>query len=1041
MTILTLYLQILSILNYPQHANRSNIHFLAKNFENVTHYWNFYLLPHDIINKTFKYYLKSLDTHDPRSYSNFIETYRTMLGTSKGQSPESYAKIQKIIGQFKDHSYFKQLDKDNLTISDDKLYLEKNIFIASLNGDLTSVAFLVDTDKSFVNLINKEDNVNPLFCATIANQKFTMAYLLEKGAFIEYASYENYTPLIKAAECGNLQIVKLLVKNGANIEATDILGQTPLFKAVKNGHEAVVSYLISINASVNFETKEKETPLHVAILNHNENIIATLLDASAQTDITLDREGNSLLFYAVKNEDSSIIKAFMKVKKQFQIDYDGFETPLLYAIRNKSNLTALLISWGIFNNVPDRLYTEYPLHYALKFKNLNILKELLKAGSDINCKNWKGKTPLMEASSMGFTEAVELILNHNPNINEKSNKGRTALMYSLKYNHTKIAELLIHHNSDLKERDNMNSCILHYATGTQLSTFLFIISRGSFNIKNLVNNNDETLYHFAAKSGSLDIMNYLENNGQSPYNITKQHRNSLHYAAESGKIDVIKHIISLNKFDINSVDLESKTPLMLAAYHGHYEATLFLIFQGADPSAISNNGYNVLDYIVLSGNIELAKSLIKDINPSPFLLNNTLISKSIEMTNFIITEFHFELNDRINILKTIMKSKNLLKFYHFVDDTDFTIFYTQLIIPAIRLNRLDILEYIMNEKKVISSISRTKGNRLIFHNFIFPYAMEKGNVNIVNYLLKVLHPELNETIMFNATRSGNVELIRYVFDIFHNVDIEDEEHKTPLYYAISSDNLDAVKFFVSNGASLYHEDVNYLTPLIHASIHSTPEIIEYLIEQKSLVNYHNPLGLTPLIAAVKSNTDCIDVLLQNGAIIDQADAYGRTPLYHAVYIGNLEIVKLLISKGANKFVKNNNGESLLHCAVRSQFFEMVQYLLSEGIEIDTKDNDGTTPLHLACELGYNQMVFYLVDKGADPLATDNQRNNCMHIVCKRNNEVLIKYFYKMGFSFLSRNKFGETPLHKLNKKLKHIININYQLPIVDIDSIEPESIK
>lgn len=59
-------------------------------------------------------------------------------------------------------------------------------------------------------------------------------------------------------------------------------------------------------------------------------------------------------------------------------------------------------------------------------------------------------------------------------------------------------------------------------------------------------------------------------------------------------------------------------------------------------------------------------------------------------------------------------------------------------------------------------------------------------------------------------------------------------------------------------------------------------------------------------ATAKDLNFCID----NGIDINQQESNvdGNTPLHHAVINDNLEIVKLLLSKGANRNAKNKYGE-------------------------------------------------------------------------------------------------------------------------------------
>lgn len=101
------------------------------------------------------------------------------------------------------------------------------------------------------------------------------------------------------------------------------------------------------------------------------------------------------------------------------------------------------------------------------------------------------------------------------------------------------------------------------------------------------------------------------------------------------------------------------------------------------------------------------------------------------------------------------------------------------------------------------------------------------------------------------------------------------------------------------------------------------------------------------IAASYGRYNIAKYLIQKGAIIDDQDEYGSTPLHFAAMKGHLNIVKLLIENGADV---NKQAQK--------------KYIRLYGI--DTNKTTGTfeTPLHKACHLGHLDIVKYLIGQGA-----------------------------------------------------------------------------
>ena len=67
-------------------------------------------------------------------------------------------------------------------------------------------------------------------------------------------------------------------------------------------------------------------------------------------------------------------------------------------------------------------------------------------------------------------------------------------------------------------------------------------------------------------------------------------------------------------------------------------------------------------------------------------------------------------------------------------------------------------------------------------------------------------------------------------------------------------------------------------------------------------------------AALGGNENLVDFLIDEGSPIDPIDDTSCTPLLLASSAGRLEVVRLLLGKGANVNKKNNRGQTSLHYA-------------------------------------------------------------------------------------------------------------------------------
>jgi ankyrin repeat protein len=105
--------------------------------------------------------------------------------------------------------------------------------------------------------------------------------------------------------------------------------------------------------------------------------------------------------------------------------------------------------------------------------------------------------------------------------------------------------------------------------------------------------------------------------------------------------------------------------------------------------------------------------------------------------------------------------------------------------------------------------------------------------------------------------------------------------------------------------------------------------------------------------------DVVARLLNAGNVdLSQTDAKGRTPLHVLAesYTGHdydLEVAKLLLSRGAKINAQMDDGRSALHAAVaawlRTNKPGMVMLLLENGADINMRDRAGKTAFDLALE--------------------------------------------------------------------------------------------
>ncbi len=165
-------------------------------------------------------------------------------------------------------------------------------------------------------------------------------------------------------------------------------------------------------------------------------------------------------------------------------------------------------------------------------------------------------------------------------------------------------------------------------------------------------------------------------------------------------------------------------------------------------------------------------------------------------------------------------------------------------------------------------------------------------------------------------------------------------------------------------------------PLLNASRDGDAFAITELLASGNDPNKTDAYRNTPLsIAAHFGKTQAIELLLENGALIDGIDGE-MSPLQCAVYSGHREAAALLIKNGANPDRADEYGITPLASAAARGDAETVTILLDAGADVEQADHLGWRPLHVALRSTLTtdadrlSTVTSLLEHGADPNANN-----------------------------------------------------------------------
>jgi uncharacterized protein len=94
-----------------------------------------------------------------------------------------------------------------------------------------------------------------------------------------------------------------------------------------------------------------------------------------------------------------------------------------------------------------------PMHRAAAAGHTAVVRYLLSAKADADCRKSKSKTPLHEAAAAGHTEVIQLLLESGALISAHKTNGWTPLMYSCSLGDWTGASLLLQYGANLRDRN------------------------------------------------------------------------------------------------------------------------------------------------------------------------------------------------------------------------------------------------------------------------------------------------------------------------------------------------------------------------------------------------------------------------------------------------------------------------------------------------------------------------------------------------------------------------------------------------------------
>jgi ankyrin repeat protein len=245
-------------------------------------------------------------------------------------------------------------------------------------------------------------------------------------------------------------------------------------------------------------------------------------------------------------------------------------------------------------------------------------------------------------------------------------------------------------------------------------------------------------------------------------------------------------------------------------------------------------------------------------------------------------------------------------------------------------------------------------------------------------------------VLMKAHLEGHLELVRLLLDKGADVNAKDNNGDTALMQASRKGHLDVVRALLDKGADVNAKNNNGDTALNGASKmasrKSDLEVVRVLLDKGADVNAKNKNGDTALNAA--SATEVVTMLLGAGAKDNRPlcakdgehlwmdgkcfycrkvrrDSWGSTDLHLAIRNGaSINIIRDLCRNSLLNVGDETGFTPLMEASGPNGNLEVVKLLLSMGADINAESTRGVSALSMAALHGKGDVIEYLKNNGA-----------------------------------------------------------------------------
>jgi len=882
------------------------------------------------------------------------------------------------------------------------------LFVAISKNNMTIVELLINhalNNNININVID-DNGYTPLTFSYLNNYKDIFYYLLDKLGGISQSDESYKSVLMYAIKKEDDRDVKLIINNSENIDLSDAID----FAIRKKYYKILDIFFNDTNYFVN-ENNRWESSKIISVIQNNfdikdkEKMINFFIYKGVNVNST-DREGNSALIYAIKDEYPTIVHKLIEYGANIHNKNKQGETAIEYVKESNSVIKDMIESVSHIN-ITEKLkeLNRYIRQSDKESVQIFIHDNKYISHIIINAKDIGETYPLFTAFNERKLLIFKYLLDCGANCNIKNDDGISLLSLAIRNDRNEIVESIFsnpENKINILERDYDGDCPLFEALKK----------------KKVIDCMSKLVDYGIDKGIDMDV---IDNNGDTP--LTYMYKNS------KGQF---KFFLDRESFNINQKDASGKSVLFYIIDNDDIEFAEDAISKGADINVKNSFNDTVLDYAIFNDkSFYLLETLLRSEN----VHNNKKNSRGETTLISIIKSKQYSLSNKEEIVKYIVDEEC-------INLTDSNGYFA--LTYAVSMEYSSIINILIDNGANINA-------RDSYGYVPYDYAEKTGNFEILCMLkAKGAEPSKNSNsckgIQNDETNIVNINKSKDDTNIKENY----------IFVTIDNENVKEIEYLIKSGININNVNPFGDSPLNYAIYKGNVDIINILLDfgNRIFLNKLNSRGETSIITIIKSKIfkdkdkeRLIERLIEEGMDVNLVDRDGNSALMYAIYYGNLSLVKLLINNGASSNIKNNKNSTIINYIPIDNNKDILEYLksINNSIKMGKKSDD----IIEAIENNDINMIDQLIKEEGISIVNCKgitRREYPLIIAFNINNYKTFKCLYDYGANLNIKNKDGISLLSLAIKKdryeimnifnsfLKKDVNEDYRINIIEKDA-------